>query len=358
MKIAAVGTALPPNYYGQDELLAAFRQLWSGRVRNLDRLERLHRNVLVGGRHLALPLEEYEALETWGDANDAWIRVAQDVGEAAIRQALERAGLERRRGRRADLRHRHRRGDAVDRRPPDEPAGAAAAGQADADLRSRLRRRRRRHRPRRRLRQGLPRPGGGAAVGGAVLADPAAQGPVDPQPDLLRAVWRRRGGGGGGRRRARGRRPAHRRHAVDLLPRHRAGDGLGDLGEGVPGRPVGRGAGDGARPPAPGRRPLPGRPRHEPRGDPQLGRPPRRPRGARGDGRRPWSSTTASSTSPGAASARSATCPPPRCCWCSRRRCASTGPSPAAWGCCWPWARRSAPSWCCSNGEPLALHSA
>ena len=93
MRIAAVGKALPPNYYGQDELLAAFRQLWSGRVRNLDRLERLHRNVLVGGRHLALPLEEYHQLETWGDSNNAWIRVAQDVGEAAIRQALERAGL-------------------------------------------------------------------------------------------------------------------------------------------------------------------------------------------------------------------------------------------------------------------------
>ena len=93
MRIAAVGKALPPNYYGQEELLAAFRQLWSGRVRNLDRLERLHRNVLVGGRHLALPLEEYHRLETWGQSNDAWIRVAQEVGEAAVRQAMDRAGL-------------------------------------------------------------------------------------------------------------------------------------------------------------------------------------------------------------------------------------------------------------------------
>ena len=53
MRIASVGKALPPNYYDQDELLAAFRELWSGQVRNVDRLERLHRNVLVGGRHLA-----------------------------------------------------------------------------------------------------------------------------------------------------------------------------------------------------------------------------------------------------------------------------------------------------------------
>ncbi len=95
MRIAAVGKALPPNYYGQEELLAGFRRLWSGQVRNLERLERLHRNVLVGGRHLALPMEEYETLETWGQSNDAWIRVAQEVGGEAIDQALERAGLGR-----------------------------------------------------------------------------------------------------------------------------------------------------------------------------------------------------------------------------------------------------------------------
>ncbi len=93
MKIAAVGSALPPHYYDQETLLAALRQRWSERFFNLDRLERLHKNVLVGGRHLALPIEEYEGLTTWGKANDAWIRVAQDVGAAAVLDALERAGL-------------------------------------------------------------------------------------------------------------------------------------------------------------------------------------------------------------------------------------------------------------------------
>jgi len=91
--ISAVGKAFPSHYYEQEELLAAFRRLWAPKVFNLARLDRLHRNVLVGGRHLALTIEEYEALESWGEANDAWIRVAQDVGEAAIRDALERAGL-------------------------------------------------------------------------------------------------------------------------------------------------------------------------------------------------------------------------------------------------------------------------
>lgn len=93
MRIAAVGSALPPHHYDQETLLAAFRRHWAKRHHNLNRLEQLHRNVLVGGRHLALPIEEYERLETWGQANDAWIRVAQEVGAEAVDTALERAGL-------------------------------------------------------------------------------------------------------------------------------------------------------------------------------------------------------------------------------------------------------------------------
>jgi alkylresorcinol/alkylpyrone synthase len=93
LKIAAVGKALPPHYYDQETLLAALRERWADRYYNLDRLERLHKNVLVGGRHLALPMEEYANLTTWGKANDAWIRVAQEVGGAAVLEALARAGL-------------------------------------------------------------------------------------------------------------------------------------------------------------------------------------------------------------------------------------------------------------------------
>lgn len=93
MRIAAVGSSLPPHYYDQATLLAALKSRWAGRYYNLERLERLHANVLVGGRHLALPIEEYAGLTTWGKANDAWIRVAQEVGEQAVRKALDKAGL-------------------------------------------------------------------------------------------------------------------------------------------------------------------------------------------------------------------------------------------------------------------------
>lgn len=93
MRITAVGKAFPSNYYDQDTLLEAFRDHWGKRHHNLGRLEKLHKAVLVGGRHLALTIEQYDALETWGQANDHWIRVAMEVGEAAVRDAIELAGI-------------------------------------------------------------------------------------------------------------------------------------------------------------------------------------------------------------------------------------------------------------------------
>lgn len=93
MYVASVGRALPRHYHDQEELLEAFRRLWGPRLHNPARLDQLHRNVLVGGRHLALPLEAYEKLEGFGDANDAFISCAVDLGEQAVAAALERAGL-------------------------------------------------------------------------------------------------------------------------------------------------------------------------------------------------------------------------------------------------------------------------
>lgn len=93
MKIASVGRAFPPHYYDQDALLQALERRWAGQMFNRDRLSRLHKNVLVGGRYLALPIEEYDELTSWGKANDAWIRVAQEVGGEAVLDALTRAGL-------------------------------------------------------------------------------------------------------------------------------------------------------------------------------------------------------------------------------------------------------------------------
>lgn len=73
-------------------MLAELRGIWAERGFNPARLEKFHTNVGVGGRYLALPLEEYRDLSGFGAANDVWIRVGQEVGEAAISDALARAG--------------------------------------------------------------------------------------------------------------------------------------------------------------------------------------------------------------------------------------------------------------------------
>ena len=93
MKISAVGTALPEHYYPQEEILAEFRQVWGGATRQPKLLERLHTNVRVGGRHLALPKSEYAKLDSLGASNSAYQRCAVELGERALRDALERAGL-------------------------------------------------------------------------------------------------------------------------------------------------------------------------------------------------------------------------------------------------------------------------
>ena len=92
-RILATGRALPPHFADQETLLARFRALWGQRHFNLERLEQLHRAVRVGGRHLAVPIDDYEKLTTFAQRNDAWIQAAVEVGEKALRQALDRAGL-------------------------------------------------------------------------------------------------------------------------------------------------------------------------------------------------------------------------------------------------------------------------
>jgi alkylresorcinol/alkylpyrone synthase len=92
--VASVGRALPPHWYDQETLLAALRAHWAARHFNADRLADLHRAVGVKGRHLALPLEAYPALDGFEKSNGAWIEAAADLGAEAVRQGLERAGLE------------------------------------------------------------------------------------------------------------------------------------------------------------------------------------------------------------------------------------------------------------------------
>jgi len=93
MQIASAASAFPKHYYSQKFLLEKLQEYWGERLRNPLTLARLHRNVAVEGRHLALPYDKYYDLQTWGCANDAWIQVAQELGEQALCRALHHAGI-------------------------------------------------------------------------------------------------------------------------------------------------------------------------------------------------------------------------------------------------------------------------
>ncbi|MGB8987088.1 MAG: 3-oxoacyl-[acyl-carrier-protein] synthase III C-terminal domain-containing protein [Candidatus Sulfotelmatobacter sp.] len=93
MKIASAASAFPKHYYSQKVLLERLQDYWGPQLKNPLLLARLHRNVTVDGRYLAVPAEQYVDIKTWGQANDIWIKVAQELGERALCLALHNAGL-------------------------------------------------------------------------------------------------------------------------------------------------------------------------------------------------------------------------------------------------------------------------
>ena len=94
MRISSAASAFPKNYYSQKFLLEQLQQYWGDRLPNANVLARLHRNVAVEGRHLALPTEKYYEITKWGQANDIWIEVARELGEQALCRALHQAEVD------------------------------------------------------------------------------------------------------------------------------------------------------------------------------------------------------------------------------------------------------------------------
>ncbi len=93
MKIVGVGGAFPEHYFPQPVLSAALRKYWAHRLTNPDVVDRMHAHAEIDGRYLSLPLDAYYEMKTWGQANNAWIECAQDLGEQALCRALGGPGL-------------------------------------------------------------------------------------------------------------------------------------------------------------------------------------------------------------------------------------------------------------------------
>jgi alkylresorcinol/alkylpyrone synthase len=93
MRISGVASAFPKQYYPQAFLTAGLKQFWGDRLTHPELVDKLHANVAVDGRFLALPSDAYFELTTWGQGNNAWIECAQDLGGEALGRALTGAGL-------------------------------------------------------------------------------------------------------------------------------------------------------------------------------------------------------------------------------------------------------------------------
>jgi alkylresorcinol/alkylpyrone synthase len=93
MRIIGAGSAFPANTYEQQEITAALKEAWQSQLDNPQVLDRLHSRCGVERRHLVLPLEAYDRVTTWGQANDLWIDCAQTLGRDAICRAITPLGL-------------------------------------------------------------------------------------------------------------------------------------------------------------------------------------------------------------------------------------------------------------------------
>ncbi len=90
--IAGVAGALPAHRYSQQEITEAILAMpafddVSGVV------HALHENAKVQSRHFVLPLERYQTLQDFGEANDIYLDHAADLACEALTAALDEAGV-------------------------------------------------------------------------------------------------------------------------------------------------------------------------------------------------------------------------------------------------------------------------
>jgi alkylresorcinol/alkylpyrone synthase len=92
-RVVSVVTALPPNRYRQAEITAAVAERLGLTGLKLAALERFHKACGVQTRHMVLPLQDYERIIGFREANDAFLAAAVELGERAVKEALAQVDL-------------------------------------------------------------------------------------------------------------------------------------------------------------------------------------------------------------------------------------------------------------------------
>jgi alkylresorcinol/alkylpyrone synthase len=92
-RIAAVAPVLPEHSSTQEEIVAVMGPLLSPDPRRRALIARMYASSTVERRYSALPLERYRDLGSLTESNAEWFRAAVSLGERAVREALDAAGL-------------------------------------------------------------------------------------------------------------------------------------------------------------------------------------------------------------------------------------------------------------------------
>ena len=91
--IHSVSRELAPHYYPQDQLVQMVLDNWPEKTIRPERVASFQKNVLVGGRHLALPLDAYKNMDGFGVSNGHWIETAVPMAHQAVKRLLQNAEL-------------------------------------------------------------------------------------------------------------------------------------------------------------------------------------------------------------------------------------------------------------------------
>lgn len=92
-RIVSVATAVPPHRMSQTEAKEEARKVFAD-LPEIDRLIRVYDRAGLEYRHLAFPKSYYLETKTFGQRNRDYGRVALELGEKAVREALSQAEIE------------------------------------------------------------------------------------------------------------------------------------------------------------------------------------------------------------------------------------------------------------------------
>lgn len=92
-RIVAVAPALPTHVYPQAQISAEIGGLLTRDPGRRALLDRVHASSGIATRHLALPLEKYAGLSSFGESNDLFLREGAELARRAVLDALAAAGV-------------------------------------------------------------------------------------------------------------------------------------------------------------------------------------------------------------------------------------------------------------------------